>query len=199
MATLNRGRRDAIKRIAVSATAGAGLISASAFVAAAQSYSRSREPHAAAGLVFDRLQMQALAILGDWIIPETDTKGAYAADAHGLVDHLLHQCYASVDQALARLCVDAFHRELDAVASRDAGVLGEVGSFRQYALMNALESGQTPFDAQTRQGYLELKSLVVFAYFTSKIGATRALRYIAYPGKFVASISLDENARADYR
>jgi len=46
------------------------------------------------------------------------------------------------------------------------------------------------------EAYQELKSLILFAYFSSKEGMTKALQYVAVPGEYIGDISADKHTKA---
>jgi len=54
---------------------------------------------------------------------------------------------------------------------------------RTFELAARIEDPKAPF-------YLRLRDLVVFGYFTSEIGSTKELRYVAVPGRFDGDVDI---------
>jgi hypothetical protein len=52
-----------------------------------------------------------------------------------------------------------------------------------FELAARIEDPQAPF-------YLRLRDLVVYGYFTSEIGSTKELRYVAVPGRFDGDVDI---------
>lgn len=141
------------------------------------------------------LAPEALALTGllvELIIPQTDTPGARAVDAHRTISHLLRACAPKSEQAqfvagLARL---------DGAARAEGGkrfVL--LTSARQIALLHAIDAGQAPFNGEDQRFFGQLKSYTALAYYTSEAGATRELAYLPVPGGFKGDFPLNKNAR----
>ena len=114
-------------------------------------------------------QGEVLAEAVETIIPETDTPGAKAARVHVFVDLILKDCVGPAEQAEVRKTLDA---------------LGE-------AFVRATPAERR---AQLQQmdsaGFHLLRELTLVGYFTSEIGATKALAYAAVPGEYRGCVDL---------
>jgi glucoside 3-dehydrogenase (cytochrome c) hitch-hiker subunit len=116
-----------------------------------------------------------LAALVDTILPATDTPGARAARVHEFVDLMLARCVGDADRA---------------------GVL---------KALEGLGAGFAAAPAAEREGRLRavapatlglLTDLTVLGFFTSEIGCTQTLAYVAVPGEYKGCIPLAPGQKA---
>lgn len=132
-------------------------------------------------------ELALTGVLAELIIPQTDTPGALAVDAHRTVDHLLAVCALQPAQ-------DAFRTGLariDAVArAGDGKPFAALSPLRQAALLRAIDSGAAPFHANDQRFFRQLKGYVAFAYYTSEAGASRELAYLPVPGGFIGHLKV---------
>lgn len=129
--------------------------------------------------------LKLTAVLAEMIIPATDTPGARAVGAHGVIDRLLGVCSP---KQLQDQIVDGLAR-IDSAAMQAHGKrFVDLAPARQTSLLHALDEGRAPFDAGGRWFFMQLKSLTLFAYYTSEAGATRELRHVMVPGAFKGDV-----------
>jgi hypothetical protein len=132
-------------------------------------------------------ELALTGVLAELIIPQTDTPGALAVDAHRTIDHLLAACALPPAQ-------DAFRTGLariDAVArAGDGKPFAALSPPRQAALLRAIDSGAAPFNADDQRFFRQLKGYVAFAYYTSEAGASRELAYLPVPGGFIGHLKV---------
>ncbi|WP_296953304.1 gluconate 2-dehydrogenase subunit 3 family protein [uncultured Massilia sp.] len=128
-----------------------------------------------------REELALVGVLAELVIPQTDTPGALAVEAHRTVDHLLAVCTPAPAQAAFR----AGLARLDAAARAQGGKpFAALPAARQAALLRSLDAGAAPFDADGQRFFRQLKGHVAFAYYTSEAGASRELAYLPVPGGF---------------
>lgn len=167
-------RRDAF--FALSLTAAAGL-SGVAYAQPALAWTpKTLTPAEAA----------TLDAAAELILPATDTPGARAAGVPAFIDRAVgNWC----DAAQARTLRDGLAR-LDADAkAAGAASFAALAPAQQTALLTRLDAARDPF-------FVSLKELVTIGYFTSKPGATVALRYDPVPGAYRGCVPLKEIGRA---
>lgn len=131
-------------------------------------------------------QEALLAEIADIIIPTTDTPGAKAAGVEKFIVRVMRDCYKKEDQ-------DKFYAgvaKLDADSKTKFGK-GFVGL--DLAQKNEMVKLSTTTD---KPFFQRMKELTVTGYFTSEIGATKALAYLPIPGKLEACIPLKPNQKA---
>jgi hypothetical protein len=137
-----------------------------------------------------RDELALTGVLAELIIPQTDTPGALAVNAHHTVDHLLAVCTPAPEQASFR----AGLARLDALAQAGKR-FSALPATRQVALLQALDTGSAPFTADDRTFFRQLKGLVAFAYYTSEAGASRELAYLPVPGGFNGHLKVTPSTR----
>jgi hypothetical protein len=119
-------------------------------------------------------QGHLLGEIVETIIPETDTPGAKAARVHVFVDLVLEHCIPAAEQQAVRKTLDEIGDDFitGSPAEREA----------QLRRMDAKVFGL-------------LRELTLVGFFTSEIGATRALAYDAVPGEYRGCIDLGPDQR----
>ncbi|SOD95161.1 gluconate 2-dehydrogenase subunit 3 family protein [Spirosoma fluviale] len=207
-------RRDALMRVA--ALAGATM----SLPAMADTLEASAARRALTGkpLFFTADQDATVAELADTIIPTTKTPGAKAAKVNEVIDIILKDCYKADDQqrfleGLARtnkLSQDAYGKafaQLDPTQRIAIVTKLQTEAKDQLAQMNSgkatakVENSQADLqmpDAKKRYTpfFTMLKDLTLTGYFTSEIGATQALEYVAVPGRYDGCITLKPGQKA---
>lgn len=180
-------RRSAIKRIATLlggtlAATQLGLLSKSVAAMTADSAPR----------FLNQNQFLMLQKIVDLIIPETDTPGALGANVHYFVDLMLAE-WASPERQARYVSGLA---DVDSRARKTgADSFSTSTTAQQIVLLQTLDKeafAQGPQDVF----FAELKKMVLFAYYSSEIGATVELRYQSIPGDYVPCMPIDQNARA---
>jgi hypothetical protein len=126
-----------------------------------------------------------LAEVADIIIPTTDTPGAKAAGVEKFIVRVMRDCYKKEDQekfyaGLAKL-------DADSQAKFGKGFVG-LDLPQKNEMVKLSTTTDKPF-------FQRMKELTVTGYFTSEIGATKALEYLPIPGKFEGCIPLKPNQK----
>ena len=179
-------RRELISRIAAGFTI---LSSSPAFAEVAARFSE-----APADPQLNGSQLDLLASLVDCVIPATDTPGASAAGVHHFIDYLLEHWYGASDKATFQSGLAA----IDAAAIRIHGAKVQACTTEQcIQLLTHLEAlGKQPGETSSTSAFVAwLKELTVLGYYSSEIGATRELRYLATPGRYDGCIDFAEVGR----
>ncbi len=131
-------------------------------------------------------QEALLAEAADTIIPSTDTPGAKAAGVEKFILRVLRDCYRPDAQV-------RFHEGLSRLESSARSAHGkgfaDLDQAQRHAVMLATTKTDRPF-------FVLLKQLTVAGYFTSEIGATKALAYLPVPGKFQGETRLQPGQKA---
>ena len=120
-------------------------------------------------------QGAVLAELVETIVPQTTTPGAKAARVHVFVDSALKRCAAADQQRSVLAALD----------SLGAGFAGLATAERE-ARLKALDPAALSL----------LRDLTLLGYFTSEVGATQALAYMAVPGEYRGCIDLKPGQKA---
>lgn len=136
--------------------------------------------------LFSKAQVKMLNEIAETIIPATDIPGAKAAKTGPFMAVMVSDCYEPADQA----------RFVDGLAKIDAESVKRYGKkFMKLSasmrtdLLTELDSEQKAFQKskakETPTHYFRvIKDLAIWGYFTSEIGATQALRFVEFPGRY---------------
>jgi hypothetical protein len=117
-------------------------------------------------------QQRAIATLAELIIPATDTPGAIDAGVPEFIELMLSDWYTPEER---QAVVDGM-QALDARSTALSGQLfTDAGSGQQHDLLAEIED----------TGFFEMiKSLTVYGYYTSEVGARAELLFNPAPGRY---------------
>jgi hypothetical protein len=131
-------------------------------------------------------QENLLAEIADIIIPTTDTLGAKAASVEKFIVRVMRDCYKKDDQ-------EVFYKGL---AKFDADSNTKFGkSFVGLDIAQKNEMVKLSI-TENKDFFQKMKELTTTGYFTSEIGATKALEYLPIPGKYEGCIPLKKGQKA---
>lgn len=142
-------------------------------------------------------ELKILTVAADTIIPVTDTPGAVAAGVPHFIDALAKHWMNADELAqfragladLDKRARQRYQRGFAACTPAQAtAILQDLRTSspyegRTFELAARIEDPKAPF-------YLRLRDLVVYGYFTSEIGSTKELRYVAVPGRFDGDVDV---------
>ncbi|KAA2243105.1 gluconate 2-dehydrogenase subunit 3 family protein [Chitinophaga agrisoli] len=141
-----------------------------------------------------------LAEIAETIIPQTNTPGAKAAKVDEFILTMMQDCYEPKDQQILldglKKVDEASNKQykksfVDLTAEEKTAVLTEIDKER--VAYNKRENKQKEDPTHYFQF---IKELTLLGYFTSKPGATEALRYVAVPGKFEGCVPYKKGDKA---
>jgi len=137
------------------------------------------------GNAFSAEDVEKLGEIAETILPRTDTPGSKDAGVGLFVAQFVTDCYTAGEQAifragLADIDTRAGGRFIALKADARAGLLRTLDAEAK-AQAAAIAAGD---ETQTPHYFTMLKQLVIFSFFTSKVGATEVLRYVAVPGYY---------------
>jgi hypothetical protein len=173
-------RRDLLKMI-VAAT-GAAMIGLPALV-------QGQAPAAGAKTPFSDADVGTLDEIAETILPRTATPGAKDAGAGLFMARFVADCYTPRQQA-------TFRAGLVDIDKRAGGRFASLAPQSRTDLLRALdaearkhavdvtETGTAHADDAMPHYFTMIKQLAIFGFFTSKVGATDVLRYVAVPGRY---------------
>lgn len=214
-------RRDALMRVA--ALTGATLtLPGLAMPALADRLEASAAQRALTGkpVFFTADQDATVAELAETIIPTTSTPGAKAAKVNEVIDILVKDCYKPDDQKrflegigqTNKLSQDAYGKafvQLDPTQRIEVVKKLEADAKEQRTKMMASakasarnDSGQQDVQMPKDQPknvtpfFTMLKDLTLTGYFTSEVGCTQALEYVAVPGRYEGCVPLKPGQKA---
>ena len=159
-------RREAIQRItailggALSAQLTAGLL--------------GQVINAGASVTVSAAQQALLAEVADTIIPTTDTPGAKAAGAEQFIVRVMRDCYPMEEQVQFYAGLDRLDADCKSLHGKGFSELDAAG---RSEMLKRATLGDRKF-------FLLIKHLTIAGYFTSEIGASKALEWLPIPGRF---------------
>jgi hypothetical protein len=175
-------RRQLIKQMAAALTA---LSTSTAFADAVANFDSEHQT-----VNLQASQLALLARMVDVIIPATDTPGASTAGVHTFIAYMLQNYY---DQEANQLFRQGLRALDESSQQHFKASLRSIDGGQMLQLFTVLER-QRKISAE-RDFVVWLKELTVMGYYTSEIGATEELRFLAIPGSYSACIDFAEVGR----
>ncbi len=144
------------------------------------------------GLAFTTAQIELIDEIGEVIIPATDDSGgAKEARVGIMVDRIVAACISPGDRELLTAGLSGFDQVLK---ERKGRVFTRLSPEERHEYIASLDNEARVSD-QTHYFSL-LKKWIVFSFFTSEEGMTKALRYVAVPGKQVGDYPYNDGDRS---
>jgi len=185
-------RRDAIGRVAL--IMGGTIIGAEFLLSGCK-------PHAAATLanLFDEDHVAFLDEVADTILPDTaSSPGAKAAKVGSFMTVMVRDCYEPADQDIF---VKGLGKIDEASNKKFSKNFMDLDATQKTALLTDLDKEQEVYSKAKKPKdpnhyFRMMKELTLFGYFTSEVGATKALRYVPIPGRFDGCIPYKKGDKA---
>jgi hypothetical protein len=201
-------RRDAIGRVAL--IMGGAVIGAEFFISGCKSTSKKVND------LFTEDHVAFLNEVADTILPTTSSPGAKAANVGHFMAVMVQDCYTPKDQ---KTFIEGMKKLDDAGQAKFSNKFLDLTPQQRTDLLVALDKEQKEFTAKrnmelsadllkhkgdaaykapvTPHHYFRMvKELTLLGYFTSEIGATKALRYVAIPGRYDGCIPYKKGDKA---
>ena len=173
-------RRDALSRVGL--ILGGTVIGAEFFISGCKSGSSSVNTDD----LFSKESAAFLNEVGETILPETKTPGAKAANVGGFMAVMVRDCYTEEDQKVFK---DGLKKLDEASSKKFKKSFLEADAKQRAELLTELDKEAKDYAKSKKpEGanhyFTMIKQLTLLGYFTSEIGATKALRYLPVPGKY---------------
>ncbi|HEY9195785.1 MAG TPA: gluconate 2-dehydrogenase subunit 3 family protein [Mucilaginibacter sp.] len=183
-------RRDAITRVGL--LMGGAVIGAEFFISGCKSTSTD---------VADLSKPETIAFLdevGETILPATTTPGAKAAQVGKFMGVMVNDCYKPDDQKIFLKGISDLN---DASSKKFGKKFMEIDAKQRTELLTDLDKEQKDYTKTKKPEdpnhyFRMMKELTLLGFFTSKPGATEALRYIAVPGKYDGNLPYKKGDKA---
>jgi hypothetical protein len=158
--------------------------------------------------------------IAETIIPKTNTPGAKEAEVGKFIDIILRDCYDTSDQAtflvgladIQKKSAEKYKKDFIALtADQKKELLTSLDAEAKQVLAN-IRSGKpssavimnvdtAAYNKEAKEinkvhYFTMMKQLTLLGFFTSKPGATEALRHVAVPGKYDGCIDYKKGDRA---
>lgn len=185
-------RRDALSRVAL--VLGGTIVGGAAFLEGCSPGVKK----SAAGLPLTADQISFLDEIAETIIPTTNTPGAKAAKVGEFMHVMVTDCYEEKDQ---KIFIDGI-TAIDKISEKTHGHgFMKASPEQRTSLLTALDQEQKSYNSAKKEGdsnhyFTLMKQLTLLGYFSSEIGATQALRYVAIPGRYEGCIPYKKGDKA---
>jgi len=152
-----------------------------------------------AGLNFSADDISFLDEVGDTILPATaDSPGAKEAKIGEFMHTIVRDCYTQPDQ---QIFVDGMGKLNDASIKMNGKSFLESSPADRKTLLIALDKEQKAYTSSKKPTdpnhyFRMIKELTIWGYFTSEPGATKALRYVAVPGRYDGCVPYTKGEKA---
>ncbi|WP_276373785.1 gluconate 2-dehydrogenase subunit 3 family protein [Chryseolinea sp. H1M3-3] len=187
-------RREAIS--AVGFLVGGTVIGAQAFLTGCSS---KPEGPSSTGLLTND-QISFMNEVGETILPTTPSSpGAKEAKVGEFMDIMLKDCYSPADQ---KIFMDGIATLDKASESKYDKSFVKLKPEEKHELLLTVDAEASKYkdskktDDPENHYYSMMKQLTLLGYFTSEIGATKALNHVAVPGHYEACVPLKPGQKA---
>ncbi len=187
-------RRDALTRVGL--LLGGTVVGAELFMSGCKN--APDKNIGAGGTNFSNDDIAYFDEIAETILPATDTPGAKDAKVGAFWATIVKDCYTEQEQ---KVFLDGMKKLNDASQTKNGKSFMESTPEQRHDLLVALDKEQKDYMAAKKKDdpahyFRMMKELTLWGYFTSEPGATKALRYIAVPGKYVGCMDYKKGEKA---
>ncbi|HWB25076.1 MAG TPA: gluconate 2-dehydrogenase subunit 3 family protein [Chitinophagaceae bacterium] len=185
-------RRDALSRVAL--ILGGTIIGAEAFLSGCKNPTTST-----ASGTFTPDTVALLDEVGETILPATaGSPGAKEAKIGAFMQTIVTDCYDEKDQ---KTFADGIAKLGDASQKKFSKDFMSLSAQEKHDLLVDLDKEAKDYNKTRKEGdpnhyFSMIKQLTIWGYFTSEPGATKALRYVAVPGRYDGCIPYKKGDKA---
>jgi hypothetical protein len=186
-------RREALSSVAL--LLGGTIIGAEVFLSGC----KTGESKLGSGLNLSPDDISFLDEVGETILPTTSSSpGAKAAKIGDFMKTIVNDCYEDKDQ---KIFLDGMQKLDDASKAKNGKSFSESDDKQRHDLLVDLDKEQKSYTSKKKPEdpshyFRMMKELTLWGYFSSEIGATKALRYVAVPGRYEGCIPYKKGDKA---
>lgn len=183
-------RRELLKMI--------GALTGGTFIGGELFLSGCKNADKIGGAVFSEADISFLNEVAETILPATTSPGAKAAKVGQFMTLMVNDIYEERDQSV-------FHEGItklnEACKKTNSTSFIDADPDQRTSLLTALDKEAKEYQKNKKKEdpshyFTMMKQLTLLGYFTSKEGATQALRYIAVPGKYDGAMPYKKGDKA---
>lgn len=183
-------RREALSSVAL--LLGGTIIGSSAFLTGCKTSGSDT------GISFSPDDISFLNEVGETILPATTTPGAKEAKVGEFMSVYVADCYEARDQIVFK---DGIQKLDEASKTKHGKSFLESTPEQRHDLLVALDKEAKEYQKakkpeDSNHYFRMMKELTLLGFFTSEVGATKALRYVAVPGKYEGCIPYNKGDKA---
>lgn len=188
---MNMTRRDLLQNVAI--LLGGSVVGGSVF-----SLSGCKSSDKQVNAMFSESQVAFMNEIADTILPTTSSPGAKTAKVGDFMSVMVFDCYNEKDQ---KIFLEGLKKIDELSEQQFKASFVKADPKQRTELLTALDKEQKEY--QSKKGkddpshyFRMMKELSVLGYFSSKEGATQALRYLPVPGKYDGSFPYKKGDKA---
>ena len=181
-------RREALSRVAI--IMGGTILGADAFASGIRISTTN--------IALTKMDIAFLNEVAETILPKTKTPGAKEANVGAFMRIMVNDCYETKDQAIFMEGI----KKLDEASKKMNGKSFMLSTPAQRtSLLVALDKEAKEYQKtkkweEPKHYFSMMKELTLTGFFSSEVGATKALRHVAVPGKFIGSYPYKKGDKA---
>ena len=181
-------RREALSRVAI--IMGGTILGADAFASGIRISTTN--------IALTKMDIAFLNEVAETILPKTKTPGAKEANVGAFMQIMVNDCYETKDQAIFMEGI----KKLDEASKKMNGKSFMLSTPAQRtSLLVALDKEAKEYQKtkkleEPKHYFSMMKELTLTDFFSSEVGATKALRHVAVPGKFIGSYPYKKGDKA---
>lgn len=184
-------RRDALQRVAL--LVGGTVIGAEFFLSGCKANDKY-----GASLEFTEKDIAFLDEIAETTIPQTDTPGAKAAKVGEFMTVMVKDTYNEKQQ---QAFLEGMTKLNDASKALFNKGFMDITPEQRKELLTGVDTEAKKYKEEKKKDdpphyFALMKQLTLLGYFTSEVGATQALNYVAIPGRFDPCIPYNEGDKA---
>ncbi|KIO76124.1 hypothetical protein TH53_16760 [Pedobacter lusitanus] len=184
-------RRELLKMIAM--LTGGVIIGGNAFLAGCSpEKGKLTNP-----VTFSQQDLDFLDEVADTILPATKSPGAKAAKVGSFMAVMVNDCYEATDQKIFMEGIEKLNTACKKMYDTE---FMKADQQQKLALLTALDQQAKAHQAQKENQpahyFTMMKQLTLLGYFSSEAGCTKAMRYIAVPGRYEGSVAYKKGDKA---
>nr|WP_243379948.1 gluconate 2-dehydrogenase subunit 3 family protein [Stenotrophomonas sp. LMG 10879] len=150
---------------------------------------QGQAPAGATKIHFTDADVGTLDEIAETILPRTKTPGAKDAGTGAFMATFVSDCYTARQQAtfragLADIDKRAGGRFVSLAPQARTELLRVLDAEARKHVVEVTETGTAEAGEAMPHYFTMIKQLAIFGFFTSKVGATEVLRYVAVPGRY---------------
>jgi hypothetical protein len=185
-------RREALNMVAL--LMGGTIVGGTVFLEGC----KTADKKAVAALPLTAEQIAFLDEVAETIIPATDTPGAKAAKVGAFMHVMVTDCYDEKDQTIF---IDGMGKLDEASETKFKSDFMKLNPEQRKELLTSIDKEARDYASKKKKEdpnhyFTLMKQLTLLGYFSSEVGATQALRYVAVPGKYEGCIDYKKGDKA---
>jgi Gluconate 2-dehydrogenase subunit 3 len=188
---MNISRRDLLQNVAI--LLGGSIVGGSVFNLAG-----CKSADKPVNALFSESQVAFMNEIADTILPTTSSPGAKTAKVGEFMSVMVLDCYTEKDQ---KIFLEGL-KKIDELSEKQfSNSFVKADAKQRTELLTTLDKEQKEYQAKKGKDdpshyFRMMKELTLLGYFSSKEGATQALRYLAVPGKYDGSFPYKKGDKA---